>query len=187
MQKFNKRVFTYKQFRQVVDLAMFSVTKKRKYLKTISKAFQNHIMLAVTEVNGCRACTWFHTKNAVRMKLDEKDISALLSGEIKQLPEAEHAALLFAQHYADTFGEYSQEDFAGLKAYYGEEKAEGILATIRMIMMGNVNGIAYGCFTERLKQRKVAGSRLRDEFLNLVSIIWLAPYYIIKNLFKKSR
>ena len=186
MQVFNKRTFTYEQFCRVTDLAMFSVVKKRRYFKKISKAFQNHIMLAVTEVNGCQACTWFHTKHAARMKLNEEDISSLLSGEIQNLPEEEHVALLFAQHYADTFGVYDLEEFTAVKEYYGEETAEGILASIRMIMLGNVNGIAFGSLKERIKGHPVKGSKLRYEILNLISVIWLPAYYILKNIFRKK-
>ncbi len=185
MQKFNKRIFTYKQFRHVTDLAMYSIVKKRKNLKLVSKGFQNHIMLAVTEVNGCKACTWFHTKNAARMKLDSEEISSLLSGMIENLPEHEHVALLFAQHYADTFGDYDIDDFQAVKDYYGDDVAEGILANIRMIMFGNVNGIAFGCFKERLKGKRVEGSKLRHELLNLIGAFWLIPFYMVKNLVKR--
>lgn len=187
MQTFNKRVFTYKQFCQVTDLMMFSVIRKKRVLKLISKEFQNHIMLAVTEVNGCQACTWFHTKNAVRMKLDKEDISALLSGTVEKLPEKEHIALLFAQHYADTFGKYDPDSFQSVKEKYGTDIAEGILANIRMIMFGNVSGIAFGSLKERVNGKKVINSKLKDELLNFFGVIWLMPFYMIKNIMKKRQ
>lgn len=185
MREFNKRLFTYKQFCHVVDLAMYSVVRKRKGLKLITKEFQNHIMLAVTEVNGCQACTWFHTKNAVRMNMSDQEIASLLSGTLEGLPEDEHRALLFAQHYADTFGVYNQADYEELISYYGEDKTEGIVATIRMIMFGNVNGIAFGSLKERIKGKKVSGSKFKYEVLNLIGVSWLIPYYLIKNIIKK--
>ncbi len=184
MQEYNKRLFTYSQFCRVTDLAMYSVIKKGRYLKIIPKEFQNHIMLAVTEVNGCRACTWFHTKNAMKMKLNQEDITSLLSGEVEKLPEEEHVALLFAQHYADTFGNYDKYAFESMKSYYGVERAEGILANIRMIMFGNVNGIAFGCLKERLKGRPVKNSKLIYELSNLFGVLWVMPFYLIKNIFK---
>ena len=60
------------------------------------------------------------------MKLNEEDISALLSGTIEKLPEKEHIALVFAQNYADTFGDYDTDSYQAVKEKYanGDELDE---------------------------------------------------------------
>lgn len=185
-QKFNKRLFTVKEFVVIVDKALHSLLKYSKERKQISKSFEHHIMLAVTEVNGCQVCTYAHTKQALESGSSKEEIALYLSGDLSNSKKDEIVGLLFAQHYADINGKYDKDIFNKLIEEYGVKRAYGILANIKIIMMGNAYGIAYGCLKERLKGRKVKGSKLITELTILSSIIILLPVLLTKNIFSKK-
>ncbi len=67
----------------------------------ISAAFRERLMLAVTSVNACAACSYAHARAALTEGLDENEIDALLSGHFEQCPKDEQPALLYAQHWAE--------------------------------------------------------------------------------------
>jgi AhpD family alkylhydroperoxidase len=106
--------------------------------------FLERNMLAVTEVNGCALCSYYHTKVALENGMSAEEIKGMLGGDLADAPEAELPAILFAQHYADTRGKPSKEAWERVCAAYGETGAYGVLAAIRMIMMGNALGIGMG-------------------------------------------
>jgi len=186
-QKFNKRIFTLKELIIIVNKATYSLLKYKKERKQLSKSFEHHLMLAVTEVNGCQVCTYAHAKQALESGSSKEEIAGYLSGDLSNSKKEEIVGLLFAQHYADVNGNYDQKIFDNLLKEYGSKRAYGILANIRIIMMGNVYGIAYGCLKERFKGRKVKGSKLTTELVILSSILYLLPILIIKNIFSKKQ
>ena len=83
----NKRMYSIKQFFHIVDNAIIGIKdmNRAKKKNLISEILQNHIMLVVTEVNGCKICSYKHAKDALEMGMDEKDIQEILSGEIDHL------------------------------------------------------------------------------------------------------
>ncbi len=87
----------------------------------VSKAFSERIMLAVTEVNGCRYCSYYHTSVALKAGLQEGEVQDILSGDLSSAPAEETVALLFAQHYAETEGHPEEEACQRLLETYGPE------------------------------------------------------------------
>jgi len=67
----------------------------------ISPAFRERLMLAVTAVNGCRYCSYFHAKQALKSGLTPSEIGQLLSGDVTYCPEEQAIALIYAQHWAE--------------------------------------------------------------------------------------
>ena len=185
--KYNKRLFSFLEFIKILDLSTYSIVKHRKDLKLIDKNFSSSIMLAVTEVNGCFYCTYYHTKIAFETGSNDDELEGLLSGNLKTTNKEQYVALLFAQHYADVHGLYDKEMFKHVIEVYGEKQARGILSTIRMIMMGNAYGIAANCFKLRLSFKRVKGSKLFNELSILLGIAIFLPILIIKNVFTKRR
>ncbi len=185
-QEYNKRIFSLGQFIKILDKATYSIVKHKKDLKLINKNFKSNIMLAVTEVNGCIYCSYYHTKIALESGTTEKEMAGLLSGELSLAKKEEYTALMFAQHYADVNSKYDQTAYQEVIAVYGNSLAKGILSTIRLIMMGNSYGIAANCLKLRLTGKRVIGSKLINELTILTSIIFLLPLLIIKNIFIKK-
>lgn len=182
----NIRIYSKWEFVNILFLATHTLVKFRKYLKLIDKAFETNIMLSVTEVNQCQICNYYHTKNAIDLGISQEELKSLLSGEHQHVNAEQAQALLFAQHYASEKGDYSKETFEKLIEFYGQEKAYGILATIRLISFGNAYGINIGSFKNRFTRiGKVKGSRLINELFIILSPLLLFPATLVINLFKK--
>ncbi|MBN1188430.1 MAG: carboxymuconolactone decarboxylase family protein [Dehalococcoidales bacterium] len=130
--------------------------RNRKRLKEITDkslvpgAFRERLMLAVTAVNGCRYCSYFHSKQALKSGLAPEEISQLLSGDVADCPEEEAVALIYAQHWAETDAHPDPEAISRLQNEYGAEKAEAIHIMLRMIRLGNLLGNSWDYFLYRL-------------------------------------
>lgn len=141
----------------------------------VSKAFSERIMLAVTQVNGCRYCSYYHSKLALQAGMSPVEIERLLDGDLADAPQSERIALLFAQHYAETNARPEAESVARLESVYGAETSRDILAFIRMITVGNVYGNAFDALLQRLRRRPVPGSSLSREVGIVAGAIVVAP------------
>lgn len=128
----------------------------------VSKAFAKKIMLAVTQVNGCRICNYGHTRMALEAGVPPEEIRRIIAADLGDFPEDETPALLFAQHYAESEGRVDPEAWYCLVDYYGEATARDILAYIRMITLGNLLGNTYDAFYYRLTGRLPTGKMFGD-------------------------
>ncbi|MFA7125497.1 MAG: carboxymuconolactone decarboxylase family protein [Sphaerochaetaceae bacterium] len=160
----------YRAFRSAAHLW------KAKRSKALSAQFIERIMLAVTEVNGCAACSYVHARVALEKGLGEEEIKQLLSGTAEQVPPEQFEAILFAQHYADMRGNPSKEAWNRIVTTYAQKHAYGILAATRMMMVGNTYGIAWGAFVNRLRGLRDSRSSLGYELGMLLTCL---PFMII--------
>lgn len=97
-------------------------------------------MLAVTAVDGCRYCSYFHAKQALKSGVTQEEIGQLLSGDVDSCPEEESLAVIYAQYWAESNAHPSFEAVLRLQETYGAEKAEAIHLMLRMIRLGNLTG-----------------------------------------------
>ena len=107
---------------------------------TVSPAFRERLMIAVTAVYRCRYCTWVHTREALRSGLTREGVTTLLSGSVNDCPTDEALAILYAQHWADADANPTPESFKMLVDSYGREKAQAVNLVLRMIRIGNLTG-----------------------------------------------
>lgn len=186
-QTFYKRIYGLHDFYYFLKdaVASFAILRKARRQKIISKAFQERLMLAVTQVNGCEMCSYYHSKVALKSGMTEEEIHKMLAGESDTIPSEESVAVLFAQHYAESAGQPDPQTWQRLIQYYGMEKAQVILAYIRIIMMGNIYGIAAGALLSRLKGQPVKKSAFLQELLILISVIILMPFFYFQKIFGK--
>lgn len=188
-ERYFKKVYSHCDFYR----ALVAVVRSLKYLKLnrptklVSTQFQERIMLAVTEVNGCEACSFAHTRVALEEGLSSEEINAILSGESAGIPEDEIVAIMFAQHYADQKGNFSQVTWQRLVDEYGGDKAHVILAFIRMITVGNIYGMAISAIADRLRGKHTGKTSLIYEISIIFSIFLYAPVAIIHGLIDNLR
>ncbi len=150
--------------------------------RVIGKPTIERLMLAVTQVNGCRYCSYLHTRLALRAGVEAQETRALMAGELEAAPQTDHTALIFAQHMADTEGQPDSEAFDRVLAEYGPEATREITANIRAILIGNLYGIAFDSLLLRLRLRPISGSTLWRELAILVgSAIW-GPVVVVRAL-----
>ena len=107
-------------------------------------------MLAVTSVEGCRYCSYFHSKLALKGGISQEEIGKLLSGDVEGCPEEEALAVLYAQHWAESNARPDPEAIQKLQEIYGSEKAEAIHLMLRMIRLGNLLGNTWDYLLHRI-------------------------------------
>ncbi len=151
--KFNKR--TYKNIKDLSRDLLFPFKNRRRLKEVmhngaISSAFRERLMLAVTAVQGCRYCSYFHAKQALRSGIPNTEISRLLAGDIANCPEEEAVAVIYAQHWAESEGNPEPEAVHKLRQTYGSETAEAIHFMLRMISLGNLLGNSWDYLLYRI-------------------------------------
>jgi AhpD family alkylhydroperoxidase len=116
----------------------------------VSRAFAEKIMLAVSQVNGCRYCAYGHTRMALREGVAPDEIERIMAAELGDFPEEEAVALAFAQHWAETAGQPDPEAERHFRDYYGPVISRDIFNWMRMIQMGNLMGNTLDAILYRL-------------------------------------
>lgn len=153
MEKFKKR--TFKGLGEFIEEFKF-IIKNRDHIKKlevgeiIAAEFRQRLMMAVTEVNGCRYCSYYHSKLALKAGISQEKLDSLLSGELNDCPEDQILALLYAQHWTENKGQPDQEMIDNVKSKYGADKFETISLAIRMINFGNLSGNSFDYFLYKL-------------------------------------
>ncbi len=133
--------------------------------RRVSRTFAEKVMLAVTRVNGCRYCSYFHAGLALRHGVSAGEIERLLQHDVGAFPPEEAVALAFAQHYAETGGHPEAQAVERLRAAYGPDVSQDLLGYIRMITLGNLAGNTVDAFLSRLKGEPAPNSHFLGEFL----------------------
>ena len=143
MKKFRKRTYT-----GLGDMARDLVWpfRHRQQLRQamrgglVSHQFRERLMMAVTAVNQCRYCAYYHTQESLRAGLPEDEIRLLLDGDLSAAPADELPALLYAQHWAETNGRPDPDARRRLLDTYGPERSAAIETVLRLIRTGNLLG-----------------------------------------------
>jgi len=106
----------------------------------VSHLFRERLMLVVTGVNECRFCTSLHSRAASAAGVDDGQIRSLLRGELDGVPDTELPALRYALAWAETNGKPDLQAWQTLIDAYGDDLAEAVELTLRMIRFGNLTG-----------------------------------------------
>ena len=107
----------------------------------IDPAFRERLMLAVTEVNGCRYCRTFHIGQAREAGITQEEINIYLMGTIPDdIPEDQKLAVCYARHWAENNQQADEIYEEEVREWYGKEGFQSISIILRMIWMGNLLG-----------------------------------------------
>jgi len=132
-------------------IANRSLVKKAMRSGAISFSFRERLMMVVTEVNGCRYCSYYHSAQSIKAGLSNDELHILLAGQIPEdSPMEEIPALVYAQHWAETNARPDSEAVQHLVETYLDEKADMIHAILRMIRAGNLMGNTWDYFLNRI-------------------------------------
>jgi AhpD family alkylhydroperoxidase len=186
---FMKRLIKPKDFKRLMADLMASAGDSRRQPRNqrISRQFSERIMMAVTEVNGCRYCSYFHTQVSLRAGIQKDEIQRILSGDFDGAPQDELAALYFAQHYAESGGRPNSDAVQCLRDAYGEAGAKEILAYIRTIMVGNAWGNMFDAFRVRLSGKPAENVTVWDEIGVIFGPLLMIPAILLGKAFGKDR
>lgn len=181
-----KRKFTFWELYVAlvyIPWALLKIIKNNKS-NLVDKNFIERLQLAVTEVNGCPACSYQHTKMALRQGMSNEEISSFLSGGSDFIKLEESKAIMFAQHFAESKGFPKKYTFDSIVKEYGDEEANVILSAVQIMIAGNIYGIPYSAFQSRLKGQKYKDSSLFYELSMLFGGLIILPIAIIHGLIK---
>ena len=152
--------------------------------KLVSPEFVERLQLAVTEVNGCPACSYQHTKMALRIGMSNEEISSLLSGGDEFIKPDEAKAIMFAQHFADSKGFPKKYAYDSIVKEYGEKQASIILSAVQIMIAGNMYGIPYSAFLSRRKGKTYKDSSLFYELGMLLGGVVILPIAMVHGMLR---
>jgi AhpD family alkylhydroperoxidase len=179
-QYFKKRTYGFRSFFHDAFKVMKSSSQIREVMRSsrISEQFRERIMLAVTAVYGCIYCEWTHTKAALSSGCAEEEIVDIMENDFGSCDPEEIIALAFAQHYAETNGNPTDEAWNKLVEQYSNQKANDIVLFIKMVTVGNLLGNTVEAFRSRFKGKPPEnGSLLFELFIYVFG--W--PFILILN------
>ena len=187
-QRFMKRLYKPGEFSRLLwDLVSSAgATRGLPEKERISKKFQERIMMAVTEVNGCRYCSYFHTRVALGAGMDRSEIRRVLEGDFKDAPQDELAALYFAQYYAESGGSPDEEALRCLREQYGDRRSAAVLGYIRAIMVGNAWGNMLDSLRRRLAGKGCEEISLGDELGVIFGPFVMIPVLLVRKIFRRK-
>lgn len=99
--EFSRRIYhNFKEIRTDFRYIFSQRVFVRKVMRElISYDFRERLMMVVTEVNGCRYCSYYHAREALKSGISEDELKALLAGHLPEnTPPSEYTALVYAQH-----------------------------------------------------------------------------------------
>jgi len=143
--------------------------------KLVDKHFVERLQLAVTEVNGCAACSYAHTILALRQGMSNEEIGSFLSGDDAFVKTEEAKAIMFAQHFADQKGYPEKEAYEVIKEEYGSKKARIVLSAAQVMLAGNMFGIPYSAYQARKKGKPYEDSTLGYELGMQIGGVFILP------------
>jgi len=172
----------YRAFILLPSAVTNMIVNKRK--KLVDKNFVERLQLAVTEVNGCAACSYAHTYMALKQGMSSEEINSFLSGDRTFINKEEAKAIVFAQHYADTRGFPKKDAYDLLVDEYGKQKVKVIISAIQLMHAGNIYGIPYSALTSRLKGKPYKDSSMIYELGMHIGGLILFPIALIDGLLR---
>jgi hypothetical protein len=98
---------------------------------------------------------------------------------------AEAAAILFAQHYAESLDQLDPGSLENLRTFYSDAQVAEILAYVRAITLGSLTGNTVDAFLDRFRGRGRADSRgLIVVFEGVVTLV-ASPVVLVLALLAK--
>ena len=183
--EFKRKFNLWEMYRSFLYLPRaMKIMKDNSKHNLVDKDFVRRLQLAVTEVNGCPACSYQHTKMALRQGMSGKEISSFLSGGDQFIKPEEAKAIMFAQHFADSRGYPKKYAYDSIVKEYGEKEASIILSASQIMISGNMYGIPYSAFQSRLKGRPFKDSSLFFELGMLITGILLLPIALVHGVLR---
>jgi hypothetical protein len=163
------QAYIFKQYK----LALMRATAEDKAIRTeekrarkenrridpdnIEALIEEYLSRMTYKANGCRYCSYFHARQALKSGLTPEEISQLLSGDVDNCPEEEAVAVIYAQHWAESDAHPDAEAVQKLQQTYGVEKTEFIHLMLRMIRLGNLLGNSWDYLLYRISFGKWRG------------------------------
>ncbi len=147
---FNKR--KYNSFTEFFSDLLFLIKNFRLINSDLSKDLRHKLMLTVTGVNDCRYCSYVHSRIALINGFNKSEVNQLLAGLPVNESDNNIKLLLYAQHYAETRGNPSDDVVNALIKFYGNDMIARVNYFLRLIKLGNYVGNCFDYLLYTLKR-----------------------------------
>ncbi|MCB1318882.1 MAG: carboxymuconolactone decarboxylase family protein [Leptospiraceae bacterium] len=152
MKAFRRRVYSPSEFirdlfRVICDAGM---ALRVGLGDALPHSFRERLYLAVTAVNGCRYCSYLHSRTALRAGLSQAEVNLLLGGAVDSVPLHEAKALLYAQCWAENNGRVDAEARSVLMEEYGQKRFRAIEMALLLIRVGSLSGNTFDYYLYRI-------------------------------------
>jgi len=117
---------------------------------SLEPAFRERLMLAVTAVNGCRYCSYYHARQALVVGISAEEAEGLATGVMDGCPAEQLPAVLYAQHWAESDGRPEPAARARIVELFGAPATEAIELALHTIRIGNMAGNTFDYVLYRL-------------------------------------
>jgi AhpD family alkylhydroperoxidase len=117
---------------------------------SVTLVFRERLMMAVTAVNQCRYCSYYHAHEALAAGIPAEEINQLLGGSVAAYEPHEAVALLYAQHWAESDANPDPVTKRRLVDTYGADRASDIELVLRLIRFGNLCGNTFDYILYRI-------------------------------------
>lgn len=186
---FSKRILTVPAFMASVHEILGHLGDLRRTLQSgrVDRAFAERVMMAVTQVNGCRYCNFVHTKAALLSGVTSEEIRAIQTSEFDKIPTDQVAALMFAQHYAEMDSHPDLEAWQRMISMYGADITRDLMVYIRLISLANLWGNTFDALLSRVIGQPASNSRLSQEFGVVFGWVAFVPVGLARRLFFRRR
>jgi AhpD family alkylhydroperoxidase len=118
--------------------------------ESLDPAFRERLMLAVTAVNGCRYCNYYHAQQALVVGIPPEEADALAAGVMDGCPPEQLPAVLYAQHWAESDGRPDPATRGRIVELHGAQTTEAIELALHTIRIGNMAGNTFDTILYRL-------------------------------------
>lgn len=181
-----KRKFSFWELYQALVFIPRAIIKliANSKSKLVSAEFIERLQLAVTEVNGCPACSYQHTKMALKLGMTNDEISSFLSGGKDYILPEEAKAIAFAQHFAESRAFPKSYAYKSIVDEYGTKKANIILSAVQVMVTGNIYGLPLSAFQSRLNGEIYKDSSLFYELGMLFGGLLLIPFAFVHGILR---
>ena len=154
-----------------------------------SAALREKVVLGVTAINDCGYCKWGHMHWAMANGVSLEEVNAILGLQTEAQAAknpAEAAAILFAQHYAESLDRLDPEAVENLRRHYSNAQVDEILGYVRAITLGSLTGNTVDAFLGRFRRHGRTGGHGATGFLfeGMVTVA-AAPVLVPLVLLKK--
>jgi AhpD family alkylhydroperoxidase len=152
--KFHKR--TYRDLARPIQdvysiVRLYRKTRSYSPRSHIPPLFRERLMLSVTGVNQCRYCAYVHSRNALSQGVPAEQIRELVDErDLRNCPEDELPALLYAQHWAETAGQVDPDARRRMLEVYGEAQTAAIELVLQTIQVANLSGNTWDYLLYRM-------------------------------------
>ena len=168
----------------------------------LDPALRESVMIAVSEVNACRWCSYAHQTWGREVGLDEADVARLADGEVALSDSRQAAAVAYAQERAEAaFAPVPEHLIVRLRTVFDEQDADRVEVVARLMHQANMAGNSVDALLARWQGHPPHHSRLVDDLViggfgllailvavPLVSIVWRrSPHRVSRELLEFVR